>query len=430
MVPVAFEIAGVRLSPNRLFLLVCIIPFAVRIVSGQIGRFTVVDLFFLLHGAWIFVALIGVHGAGRIPFAGITMVELVGGYFVGRALVTSAADYRFLFRMVMIALVVLLPFVIFESVTGRLVIPDLLRPLFETPARGDSAYGRLGLERVYGVFDHPILWGMFCALTLANFVTLARGNTAKITFALALSCYTTFLSLSSAPLMALGLQLCLLTWGWVMGGRWKMLMIGCAVAYVVVDLLSDRTPVTIIIDTMTFNPLSGYTRIAIFDAGWAAVQRSPLFGIGFNDWPRPHWVTSSVDNFWLLTAMRYGLVGAGFLVLALLAHFWLLGKARITDPEAQAIRIGHAIALAGISFTLSTVHIWGTMSVFVMFYIGAGAWMYAFDPVEDEAPEVGAQPPVAPTSPYTRFAHKKGGAALDRPAPRGASRAGAASARA
>ncbi|MBU2359452.1 MAG: O-antigen ligase family protein [Alphaproteobacteria bacterium] len=404
LTPIAFEVAGVRLSPNRILLLILIFPYAASIISGKVGRLTAVDLFFLLHGVWIFVALIAVHGTSRIPFAAITAVELIGGYFVGRILIRDAAGYRLLFRITMIALIVLLPFALVETVTGKLVIPDLLRSIFETPYRGNSAYGRMGLERVYVVFDHPILWGLFCSLTLANFIKMARGNLLKIAFGASLSIFTTMLSLSSGPLMACGLQLGLLAWGWIMRGNWKLLLILTVVGYVVVDLLSDRTPVTILIDKMTFNPGTGYTRIAIFDAGWAAVKGSPFFGIGFNDWPRPDWVTSSVDNFWLLTAMRYGFVGMGFLMLALLSHFVLLIRARITDPDTLAIRIGHAIALAGISFTMLTVHIWGTMSVFVMLYIGAGAWMYADKP-QDGAEESPLQTVTAASGPrYSRFA--------------------------
>ena len=404
LTPIAFEVAGVRLSPNRIFLLIAIVPYAVNIISGKVGRFTAVDLFFLLHGVWIFVALIAVHGTSRIPFAAITAVELIGGYFVGRILIRDTAGYQLLFRIMMIALIVLLPFALIEAVTGKLIIPDLLRPMFQTPIRGGSAYGRMGLERVYVVFDHPILWGLFCSLTLANFIKMARGNLLKIGFGSTLSIFTTILSLSSAPLMACGLQLGMLAWGWIMRGRWKLLLIMTVVGYVVIDLLSNRTPVTILIDTMTFNPGTGYTRIAIFDAGWAAVKGSPFFGVGFNDWPRPSWVTSSVDNFWLLTAMRYGFVGVGVLILALLAHFVLLARAKITDPDALSIRIGHVIALAGISFTMVTVHIWGTMSVFVMFYIGAGAWIYVKKP-QDTHHEMTVQLETVPSGPrYSRFA--------------------------
>lgn len=403
LLPVSFELAETRLSPNRLFLLVSIIPYAVQILSSKVGRFTFVDLMFLFHGIWIFVALIAVHGTSRIPFAGITAVELVGGYFVGRMLVRNATDYRLLFRMVLIALLFLLPFAIYENFTGKLVIPDLFRTFLDAPYRGRSAYGRWGLERVYVVFDHPILWGLFCALTLANFIKLARGNLAKILLFTGLSLYTTFLSLSSGPLMACGLQLCFLAWGWIMKGRWRMLLIGIAVGYVVIDLLSNRTPVTILIDTMTFNASTGYTRIAIFDFGWAAVKGSPIFGIGFNDWPRPSWVTESVDNFWLLVAMRYGMVGASFLILAFLGHFWLLGRAKIEDPDVAAIRIGHAIALAGVAFTMITVHVWGTVSVFIMFYVGAGGWMYAFDQTRPaDTSDSAADAPPQPGR-FTRF---------------------------
>ena len=415
LIPISFTLGGIRLSPNRLFLLIAIVPFAVRILSGQVGRFTAVDLFFLLHGVWIFIALIAVHGTARIPFAGITAVEVVGGYFVGRVLVSNATDYRRLFHMLLIALLCLLPFALFESFTGKLVISDLLRPVFETPVRSKSAYGRMGLERVYGVFDHPILWGLFCSLMLANFIKLAGSNTLKMGFGAALSIYTTMLSLSSGPLMACGLQLGILAWGWITGGKWKLLLICTAVGYVVIDALSNRTPVTILIETMTFNPFTGYVRLAIFDAGWAAVKGSPIFGIGFNDWPRPSWVTSSVDNFWLLNAMRYGLVGAAFVVLAFLSHFWILARARIMDPDTAAIRVGHAVALAGISFTMVTVHIWGTMSVFVMFYIGAGAWMYAFD--LDENTEEGTEASATEASGllYSRFAPRPS-TASERPA--------------
>lgn len=377
LMPISFEVAGVRLTPARLFLLIAIVPMAVGIVTGRYGRFTPVDAFFLLHGAWIALALTVVEGVSKIPFAGITAVELIGGYFVGRVLVRDIADYRRLFRIVLIAILCLLPFAVLENITGRMLIPDLLRPVFDTPFRANSAYGRMGLERAYVVFEHPILWGLFCSMTLANWIMLARGNLIKIGIGAGLSLYTTMLSLSSAPLLACSVQLGLLGWGWVMGGRWKLLMILSVTGYVVLDLLSNRTPVTILIDTLTFNPMTGYVRIAIFDYGWAAAKANPIFGIGFNDWFRPNWVTSSVDNFWLVSAMRYGMVGAAFIILAFIAHFWLLARARITDPDAAAVRLGHAIALAGVGFTLVTVHIWGALSVFVMFYVGAGAWLYS-----------------------------------------------------
>ena len=40
---------------------------------------------------------------------------------------------------------------------------------------------------------------------------------------------------------------------------------------------------------------------------------------------------------------------------------------------------GLPVRALGLFFVLGTVHIWGAVSVFVMFYLGAGAWFYASD---------------------------------------------------
>lgn len=403
--PVGMEIAGLMISPMRLLLLLASVPLGVRLLSGQFGGVTRTDVLFLLHGAWIFVALIAVHGTQRIPFAGITAVEIVGGYIVGRALVRSAADYRRMFRIILISLICMMPLAVFENLTGKQVIFDILRPIFDyVPERDPSAYGRMGLERVYGVFEHAILWGLFCSLTLANLVMMSRGSPVKITLAIGFSLYTTMLSLSSAPLLSCAMQLMLLCWYRATGGHWKLLLGLAVLGYAAVDLLSNRSPLTVLISYLTFNPLSGYIRIHIFDYGWAAVMGSPIVGIGFNEWPKPSWLTSSVDNFWLLEAMRYGLVGAVMLVGAIVVHIWNVARAPITDPDIRRLRIGHVITLAGACFTLATVHVWGTVAVFLMAYIGAGAWLYLSD---HSAPD-GALPDTDGTATgrgpiYTRF---------------------------
>lgn len=405
IMPIEFNLGSTKLSPVRLYLLVAIVPFAVRILMGKVGRVTWIDILFTVHGLWLFLSLIITTGGGRVPFAGITTVELVGGYFVGRVLVRNEADYRRMIRFMVVALICLMPFAVIESLTGKLVIPDLLRPFFDTPYRGRSAYGRWGLERVYGVFDHPILWGLFCSMVLSNVVMLARGRIMQMLPGAAVSLYGTFLSLSSAPLLAIMLQIMMLAWGWVMRGRWRLLILLTIAAYVLVDALSNRTPVTILISTLTFNPVTGYTRIAIFDYAWAAVKTSPWFGLGFDTWDKPGWLTGSVDNFWLVTAIRSGMVGAAMLIAAFVLHLYLLGRAKLADPGLQAVRVGHAIALVGVAFTLATVHIWGGVAVFVMFYVGAGAWLYADDHslVNDGAPEAPAAP-VGKGPRYTRFA--------------------------
>ena len=175
-----------------------------------------------------------------------------------------------------------------------------------------------------------------------------------------------------------------LVWNRIMGGRWTLFLILSAIMYVAIDLASNRTPVTIIIETMTFNSETGWTRIATNMFGWASVWTYPIFGLGFNDWIRPNWLTSSVDNFWLVIAMRYGFVGFVFIVTSFLFHMLMLFRAQISRNDVARCRTAYGITLSAICFTLITVHIWDTMSAFVMFFVGAGAWMYTSDNNETE----------------------------------------------
>lgn len=398
LLPVDWEVAGLRLTPLRIVLLALVPPFVIGLLSGRAGRVTGTDIAVVAFAGWIALALTVTHGLGRAGYAGITGVELLGGYLAGRMLIRGAEDYRRMLRMMVWTMALLLPAALIEFTTGRMVIPDLMRHLGESTTRGASAYGRLGFERVFSVFEHPIHFGLFCALGIANFAALSRGRAAAVGLAGAM----TFLSLSTAPLLAAAAQAALLLWGLITGGAWRALALLAAAAYVTVDLLSNRTPVTILIDTLTFNPVTGWVRLAVFEAGMASVRANPVFGIGFNDWPRPGWVTASVDNFWLLTAMRYGVAAALLAALAFGLHAWRAARAPL-GGAAAALRTGHLIGLVALCVSMLTVHIWGAMGVFAMLYLGAGAWTYAGS---GEAPEPDRDEDVIGRLPrrYTRFA--------------------------
>ena len=107
------------------------------------------------------------------------------------------------------------------------------------------------------------------------------------------------------------------------------------------------------------------------------------------DWERPSWLTSSVDNFWLVIAMRHGLPAIILLGFGLAAGMWAVIRAKSLDRTASQYRTGYVIALVGLYFTLATVHIWGDTSSFLMCFIGAGLWLASAGqtvPVISEAP--------------------------------------------
>lgn len=387
LIPATLNLAGMRLDPYRIVLLVLIVPLGIAWLSGRGGRITGADIALLGYSLWLMGTLILHHGADRIPFAGMTAVELFGGYILGRMLIRSEADYRLFIRYFLIALAVLAPVAVIELLTGRMPVADLLAPFVAVTQKID--FDRLGLSRVQAGFAHPILFGLFCSLLIANVFYLYRDRIAKLMLGLGLGAGMTFLSLSAAPLMSVMLQVALGLWEQVTRGRWWLLL-GIAVAgYVVIDLLSNRNPITILISMATFSAHTAWYRILIWDHGTAEVLRHPLVGIGLNDWSRPAWMHSgTVDNFWLLTAMRHGLPGLGLVLGGIAWHAAAMIRLRGLSAGEKAVRLGHLVALAGTVMTLSTVHIWDELLSFVMFYIGAGAFLYS----APRAAAVGAPP--------------------------------------
>ena len=146
-------------------------------------------------------------------------------------------------------------------------------------------------------------------------------------------------------------------------------------AFVVTDLLSDRTPFHLFVDYATFNTRNSYNRILIWEFGTADVMRSPLIGHGTDEWERPAYMSNSMDNFWLVIAYRYGLVG-----LALLASVFMLTLFRASmggtagDDEA-AIRLGYVFAVVATMVAIVSVHLWNNSYIWLMFVLGAGGWL-------------------------------------------------------
>ena len=374
--PVSFDLVGLRLTPLRIVLLLTFIPLVIRLLAGKAGRIVLADVFLLLFCFWMALTLVLNDGMGRIAFSGISTVELLGGYLIGRCLVRSAADFKLLFRLHLYCLAFLFPFALVELFSGRIFLSELLDPLGSVPYKGPSSRPRMGLERVMTGFDHPILFGLFCSLGAANVFYIWRDRIGSAFARLAFVTGMTFMSLSSGALLSVMIQAQLITWDAVTKGRWKLLLILTAIVYVFLEFASNRGPILIFIETFTFNPGNAWTRIHQWNYGTAEVFRHPLFGMGLTgDWVRPRWLVDSIDNFWLVIAMRHGLPGIAFLLLAFVALGWRVLRARNLPPDVARYRTGYMIGLIGLFFTLSTVHIWGAVSVVTMLYLGAGAWL-------------------------------------------------------
>lgn len=397
------QIGPLQMSPIRMILLVMIVPLTIRLFTGGLGKVLPVDYLFFAHIAWMTLAMSITNPNRVIENTGSAAIEFLGAYLLGRAYIRNRSDLIAVTKLVTLIALCTLPLALLETQTGRPFALDLIRKLpgVTTYANVNNEI-RMGLERAQTLFIHPIHYGLFCSMSFALiYVGMAR----VMSTGMRLLCSAgiglcVFFSLSSGALLALLLQMFLIAWAVVFDKvqrRWMLLFAFFILIYIVIDLLSNRTPIRVFMSYATFSAHNAYWRSIIFEWGVMnifgsaenGIPPAPFFGIGLNNWIRPYFMFSgSMDNFWLVMAVRNGI--PGFLMLTG-GYFWLLWKVGTRDLGSDRVlldlRRGWMIAFVGLTFTLVTVHIWSSVYSFVFFMFGAGVWLMSADPEGDDTNE-------------------------------------------
>jgi hypothetical protein len=428
VIPVGFNVGPLAMTGLRVLLLVMTVPLLVRLVMGSYGKVMLIDMLFIAHIVWATLAM-AINSPDRVvENIGAAAIEFLGGYIVGRAYIRSMEDFRALCRALMILVLCSAPFALVETLTGR---PILLEALRKLPGVSTVAFNnqdkRFNLERVQFGFAHPIHYGLFCSVAFSMvYVGLKDwlGGTWRIIASIIIA-GCGFLALSSGALLAIFLQIGLIAWATIFTpgkARWWLLVGLFALAYVAIDILSNRTPLQIFMSYATFSAHTAYWRSIIFEWGVAnvigstekGITGSPFFGIGLKEWIRPYYMYSgSMDNFWLVMAVRYGIPGFATVTLG-----YILGVAKIMRRDFDGnsaltqFRLAWVFTFLGLSFTLCTVHVWTSIYSFVFFFFGAGMWFITVN--ANATPEDTDVPLPEPSQPgrirYTRFAQKPGAA--------------------
>lgn len=381
----SFEIAGLRLSPIRIYLLCAFLPTSLALFSRRAGPILAADLTMAGFALWIVVSLLINDGLAQLPNSVMTAIELYGGYLLGRVLIRNPQDFGRMTSIYLGILLILLPLVFIELLTGRIVLNEILG----VTSLADAGQ-RMGLWRSQSGFEHPILYGLFCSSLAATiFYVYRQSGLVTTLLRLGLVATMTFMSLSSAPLLSLVAQVGLILWDRVTRGSWWLLIMLILLAYFAVAMASNRPPLNVFLTYATFDPTTAWTRLEQWGYGTVAVMDHPILGLGvgekWTDIEKPLWLGDSVDSFWLLTAMRYGFVGFCLLAFSLLLLIGSVARERMTSKALRDMRSGYLISVVGIIFMLATVHIWGAVSIFIFFFIGSGAWLS--DAARLEGPE-------------------------------------------
>lgn len=407
--PIWFTLGPLSLNLQRFFLLFMTVPLLINLFSGRYGRILPTDILFVCFLVWMGIGFSITTPDQLVTLTGSLGIEFIGGYLVGRAYINTKERFFAMARWLAIILVLFAPLAIFEALTGRPLVQETLRRVPSiTTVSINPIDRRMGLDRVQGFFVHPIHFGLFASVAFSLYFVGMKNVLSPLWRWLGggLILLNGFLALSSGALLAIFMQLFLILWATVFANqtwRWRLLLALAALAYIVVDLLSNRSPLNVFMSYATFSAHNAYWRSIIFEWGLRNVLGSAehdipsawLVGIGMADWVRPEFMRStSVDNFWLVLAMRHGI--PGFLLCTLgcvMALFAIMFRNFDGNTALLQIRRAWVFTFIGLSFTLATVHVWSTVFSFVFFVFGAGMWLLITPPQPAGASPDGAPDP-------------------------------------
>jgi hypothetical protein len=380
---VGLSISGLRFSVARIVLLV-LTPFLVmrfaRVLAAGRYRFVLSDLLVLLTGVWVIVALANMDGLqAGLNHAGPIALEFCIGYMAARFLLSEHGEAVSFINFLCWAIAIVALLGLLDTLTRRYLLHYLAGTLFgdATGLLGDKiAEGgdeRLGLLRATSTLEHPILFGITCAVGLLLAASVQIRGRRFVIFACGLG---TFLSLSSAPLQAVLMGFGLLTYNRMAAGiryRWTGLM-GLATVGLIIVFNVFNDPLGFVFSHLVFDSGSAWFRMWEWTMASAAVDQSPWFGVGWVI-PESYGIPWTVDSIWLLWALTFGVPGSLLLALSLIGAVSLPTngpRVRLTTAESKlGTTLGIFIFL--IIFLGFTVDFFGSAWVLLPLLVGIRA---------------------------------------------------------
>jgi hypothetical protein len=379
--PIYFDIGSLRLAPYRIILILCFIPCFVVFLASDRTRWQWPDILIIAYALWAAITVFAAHGLaeGWEP-AGILVVETLGSYFLARTLITRPSAFWVFSRIFVWFVMLLTPLAIYESLTS-------ISPLIEFFGRFMNVHPnwdlepRLGLHRAQVSFEHPILYGVFAstAFSLSYYSFSRKKNVFTALIRAIVVMAGVFCSLSVGAFLSIMAQLGYMIWEALtkhIRSRWYWLLAAAILIYVAIDMLSNRTPIEVIISYLTFQQDASYNRILIWNFGTAEVAKNPVLGLGLQDWDRPDWMGASVDNFWLLRAMRHGIPGFLFIAAMTICIAVKLIRNVQQDKTIDLCRQGILTSMIGLWISIITVDLWNASFSMLMFFSGSSVWLF------------------------------------------------------
>jgi hypothetical protein len=189
---------------------------------------------------------------------------------------------------------------------------------------------------------------------------------------------TAFLSLSAGPILALVVQGGMMAWNGLLrnvDNRWRIFAALGVAGYVFIELVSNQSAPAFIMSHFNFDSVNAYYRVLIWEYGTESALNHPYFGVGLGEWDRPYWMGPSIDMFWLIHAVMYGIPASILMAAAVLLAFQAALSRTLLDERDQQCRTAYLIVLCGYVVVGFSVHFWNATYVIFLLILGSGFWM-------------------------------------------------------
>lgn len=383
----AAYLGDLKLTPIKILIVVLIVPAGLKLLLGVARRRRKL-LASDAYALGLFMCMLSgpliISGSRDFVSAFSQAMEFYGMYLIGRAFLFNDTSFRQFTRSLQAVTLIVVGFGVLDIITQHYVALEIARTISPPSPRdldpSDPHFHRvvLGINtlRASSTFDHPILFGTFCAAVVPLHLYTPMHPIRRL---LLVSCCILgcIVALSSAPLLALFMVFTVYVYDQLLhrsSWRWKILVSSLLLCVVAFSIVADN-PLGWFIRNLTLDPQTGYFRLLMWTIGLEIIGNNPLFGVGFNGTGN-YILDFSIDSLWLAKTLVYGIPMTTFLYFAALAAVIPTRDQMIVRKSAPLLDLmckSFSIVLAVVAFVSTTVAFWNAVWLFFAICIGARA---------------------------------------------------------
>ncbi|MEM0913128.1 MAG: hypothetical protein AAGB29_05055 [Planctomycetota bacterium] len=355
-----------------------------------------------------------------IETSGRTVLDSWTLYVLGRTLPMFPETLRKAMTWLVWVMIVLLPTVILEGLTGfnpHVALWKSIFPAVSAPAKTEVRYGVI---RAFAWSGHPIMVG-FTYLAVLSVALHAAFERNRLVGAFpwvkaALLMVGSVFSMSSGAIVTVALLLAFYVYDYGLMmlrvpamTRWLAVWVGGPTLWIIADMASGRPLLRILMMNLHMSSsLAWHYRWKLLERVWNAMPGYWWFGHGTATPPSFSGYARSVDNQYMAVLLTGGMVAMVIFIARMVLPLFFGGRAVWLGKDSAEAKLGRAFGLVVLAYALGaiSVAIFSTAGSMLGFFVGltigqAQAIRLGFaggqatdDAVEPapESPEIGRRP--------------------------------------